>query len=248
MSSINENATNNSIFNLVENANSSNDNTPPPPPPPEEIESDTDNDTDTDVENNDLNFNDDDDDDNDDGDSDDGDSDDDGNDGNGDDNSHISVDGQPDNINLSETLNNDYNTDDDDDDDDDELNEDYLQKITNNMKTNIINKFHPELNSHNYDEINSYTKILRDKNNNIIDPFHKTIPILTKYERSRILGQRAKQINSGSKAFVEVDKNIHDGYLIASKELNEKKIPFIIRRPLPNGGSEYWKLEDLEIL
>jgi DNA-directed RNA polymerase I, II, and III subunit RPABC2 len=238
MSSINENATNNSIFNLVENANSSNDNTPPPPPP-EEIESDTDNDTDTDVENNDLNFNDDDDDD------------DDGNsDGNDDENSHISVDGQPDNINLSETLNNDYNTDDDDDDDDDddELNEDYLQKITNNMKTNIINKFHPELNSHNYDEINSYTKILRDKNNNIIDPFHKTIPILTKYERSRILGQRAKQINSGSKAFVEVDKNIHDGYLIASKELNEKKIPFIIRRPLPNGGSEYWKLEDLEIL
>jgi DNA-directed RNA polymerase I, II, and III subunit RPABC2 len=239
MSSINENATNNSIFNLVENANSSNDNTPPPPPP-EEIESDTDNDTDTDVENNDLNFNDDDDDDDDDGNS----------DGNDDENSHISVDGQPDNINLSETLNNDYNTDDDDDDDDDddELNEDYLQKITNNMKTNIINKFHPELNSHNYDEINSYTKILRDKNNNIIDPFHKTIPILTKYERSRILGQRAKQINSGSKAFVEVDKNIHDGYLIASKELNEKKIPFIIRRPLPNGGSEYWKLEDLEIL
>jgi DNA-directed RNA polymerase I, II, and III subunit RPABC2 len=239
MSSINENATNNSIFNLVENANSSNDNTPPPPPP-EEIESDTDNDTDTDVENNDLNFNDDDDDDDDDGNS----------DGNDDENSHNSVDGQPDNINLSETLNNDYNTDDDDDDDDDddELNEDYLQKITNNMKTNIINKFHPELNSHNYDEINSYTKILRDKNNNIIDPFHKTIPILTKYERSRILGQRAKQINSGSKAFVEVDKNIHDGYLIASKELNEKKIPFIIRRPLPNGGSEYWKLEDLEIL
>jgi DNA-directed RNA polymerase subunit K/omega len=95
------------------------------------------------------------------------------------------------------------------------------------MKTNVINKFHPELNSHNYDEINSYTKILRDKNNNIIDPFHKTIPILTKYERSRILGQRAKQINSGSKAFVEVDKNIHDGYLIASKELHEKKSPLL---------------------
>ena len=245
MSSINEKTTNNSIFNLVENDNSSSDNTPPPPPPPEDIESDYDNDTDTDndADNNDLNFNDDDDNDNND-DIDSGDSDKDD-----DENSKGSFDGEKDNINLSETLNNSYDTDDDDDDDDDEeLDEDYLQKITNNMKTNIINKFHPELNSHNYDEINSYTKILRDKNNNIIDPFHKTIPILTKYERARILGQRAKQINSGSKAFVEIDKNIHDGYLIASKELNEKKIPFIIRRPLPNGGSEYWKLEDLEII
>ena len=31
-------------------------------------------------------------------------------------------------------------------------------------------------------------------------------------------------------------------------EFEQKKIPFIVRRPLPNGGSEYWKLRDLEIL
>ena len=31
-------------------------------------------------------------------------------------------------------------------------------------------------------------------------------------------------------------------------ELKEKKIPFIIQRPLPNGNAEYWALEDLEIL
>ena len=29
-------------------------------------------------------------------------------------------------------------------------------------------------------------------------------------------------------------------------ELKLKRIPFIIRRPLPNGGSEYWKIQDLE--
>ena len=150
------------------------------------------------------------------------------------------------NDNLDDNNSMNYTTDDDDDMDDDD--ENYLQKITSNMKENIVNQYHPELNSHNYDEITSYTKIVRDNYNNIIDPFHKTIPILTKYERARILGQRAKQINSGAKAFVEIDKNIHDGYLIASKELQEKKIPFIVRRPLPNGGSEYWKLEDLEII
>jgi DNA-directed RNA polymerases I, II, and III subunit RPABC2 len=150
------------------------------------------------------------------------------------------------NDNLDDNNSMNYTTDDDDDMDDDD--ENYLQKITSDMKENIVNQYHPELNSHNYDEITSYTKIVRDNYNNIIDPFHKTIPILTKYERARILGQRAKQINSGAKAFVEIDKNIHDGYLIASKELQEKKIPFIVRRPLPNGGSEYWKLEDLEII
>ena len=37
-------------------------------------------------------------------------------------------------------------------------------------------------------------------------------------------------------------------YLIAEKELNQKKIPFIIMRPLPNGKKEYWRLQDLEII
>ena len=35
--------------------------------------------------------------------------------------------------------------------------------------------------------------------------------------------------------------NLFDGYKV-------KKIPFIIRRPIPNGGTEYWKLQDLELL
>jgi hypothetical protein len=37
-----------------------------------------------------------------------------------------------------------------------------------------------------------------------------------------------------------------DGNLIAEMELAQKTIPFIIRRPLCNGGSEYWKVDDLE--
>jgi DNA-directed RNA polymerase I, II, and III subunit RPABC2 len=101
---------------------------------------------------------------------------------------------------------------------------------------------------HNNKEIESLTIVIRDKYNNVIDDLHKTIPYLTKYERTRILGQRAKQILSGSSPFVEVDKEIVDSYIIAEMELKAKKIPFIIRRPLPNGGSEYWKLKDLEDL
>jgi hypothetical protein len=31
-------------------------------------------------------------------------------------------------------------------------------------------------------------------------------------------------------------------------ELQKKKIPFIIKRPLPNGSNEYWKVSDLKML
>ena len=45
-----------------------------------------------------------------------------------------------------------------------------------------------------------------------------------------------------------VPETIIDGYVIAELELKEKKIPFIIRRPIPGGGCEYWHLKDLEII
>ena len=59
---------------------------------------------------------------------------------------------------------------------------------------------------------------------------------------------RAKQLNNGADPFVKVDRGMIDGYTIALKEMEEKKIPFIIARPLPNGGREYWKLQDLELI
>jgi DNA-directed RNA polymerase I, II, and III subunit RPABC2 len=126
--------------------------------------------------------------------------------------------------------------------------EDYLQKIDDGVKNNIVSEFHPELLSHNHDEVESMCVISRDQDGLIVDPLHVTLPFLTKYEKARIIGERAKQIDAGSQPFVEVDTNILDGYLIALKELDEKKLPFIIKRPLPNGGCEYWKLQDLEII
>jgi len=30
--------------------------------------------------------------------------------------------------------------------------------------------------------------------------------------------------------------------------LKEKKIPFVIKRPIPSGGCEYWNLKDLEVI
>ena len=71
----------------------------------------------------------------------------------------------------------------------------------------------------------------------------KTIPIMTKYERARILGVRKQQLASGSKPCVDIRKmkSIDD---IAEAELEQRLLPFIVVRPLPNGTKEYWKLEE----
>jgi DNA-directed RNA polymerase I, II, and III subunit RPABC2 len=145
----------------------------------------------------------------------------------------------------SEYMDPDGSDDDDDDDDDDE---NYLQKFDENLKQNIIVDHHPEMQQHNYGEIESLCVIVRDSHGTIIDPLHKTLPFLTKYEKARILGERAKQINAGAKPFVKVESNVIDGYLIALSELEQKMIPFIVKRPMPMGGCEYWRLRDLEIL
>ena len=142
-----------------------------------------------------------------------------------------------DNNGLISPINSDVESDDDD----------YLQKFDLEQRDIYINKFHPECLTANSVEIENLAKITWNKNN-IIDENHKTLPFLTKYEKTKILGQRAKQINIGHKPYIEVPSNIIDGYLIAQLELQAKKIPVIIRRPLPGGKSEYWKLSDLEIL
>ena len=137
---------------------------------------------------------------------------------------------------------------DDDDDEDEDNDPDYLQKFDDSIKQRIISDFHPELKTHNYDEIDVLSRVVRDNMGTIIDPLHKTLPFLTKYEKTRILGERATQLNAGAIAMIEVDVDMIDGYVIALKEFEKKKIPFIIKRPLPNGAVEYWKLEDLEVL
>ena len=111
---------------------------------------------------------------------------------------------------------------------------------------NKLKHFHPESKVANYKEIKILTRIER-KDGIIVDTNHRTLPILSKYERTKILGQRAKQIEDGDTPYITTN-NIIDPYIIASMELEERKIPFIIRRPLPNGESEYWNLNDLQIL
>jgi DNA-directed RNA polymerase subunit K/omega len=55
-------------------------------------------------------------------------------------------------------------------------------------------------------------------------------------------------LNKGSNPFITLKNKILDNSLIAEKELQDKALPFIIMRPIPNRSSEYWKVSDLEII
>ena len=73
---------------------------------------------------------------------------------------------------------------------------------------------------------------------------YKTVSKLTKYEKTKVLSERASQIDDASVIYIEDYARFDNAYEIACEELNQKKIPFIIKRPYGN-TFEYWKLNDL---
>jgi len=129
------------------------------------------------------------------------------------------------------------------------LSDSYTTKFTDEMKKNHLASFHPEEIHKSFDEIYALSVISRNENGIITDSNHRTYPILSKYEKTKIIGLRVAQLNKGAEPYVALKTQvILDNSLIAEKELKEKKLPFIIMRPLPNGKSEYWNVNDLEYL
>jgi DNA-directed RNA polymerase subunit K/omega len=129
-----------------------------------------------------------------------------------------------------------------------DLGENDFYKFNNELKKNHTLNYHNECLYKNFNEIKELCKITRNKDGIIVDEMHKTMPLLTKYEKTKILGMRVKQLNSGTTPYITINEKIIDNYLIAQMELEQKKLPFIIQRPLPNNNFEYWKLQDLDLL
>jgi len=110
-------------------------------------------------------------------------------------------------------------------DDEDDLLEDEIDEINlSEQQTEVIDHYETKLKFYNTPKI--------------------TRNILTIYEKTRVLGLREKQLIDGAQSTIDT-KDCNNERDIAIKELREGKIPLMIVRPLPNGGKEYWKLQDL---
>ena len=133
-------------------------------------------------------------------------------------------------------------------DEEEELEHPYKTKFNEELRNEYLQKYHPEELHKTFDEIYKLSLVMRDENGTIIDMLHKTYPILTKYEKAKIIGLRVTQLNKGATPYIKLERNILDNTLIAEKELREKKIPFIIMRPIPDGSAEYWNVADLEYI
>jgi DNA-directed RNA polymerase subunit K/omega len=82
-----------------------------------------------------------------------------------------------------------------------------------------------------------------------LDKFHKSQPFLSVYERTKILGFRANQLAQGARSYLKpVPDHVTSTLEIAKLELNQRVLPFIIKRPIPDGTFEYWRLSDLMLI
>ncbi|KAI5148723.1 DNA-directed RNA polymerases I, II, and III subunit RPABC2 [Enteropsectra breve] len=73
-----------------------------------------------------------------------------------------------------------------------------------------------------------------------------TLNRMTIYEKAHIIGVRASQLSDDAPPLVDIGE-MTDCLEIAKKELFERKLPFIIRRKLPDGTYEDWGIDELLI-
>lgn len=73
----------------------------------------------------------------------------------------------------------------------------------------------------------------------------------TKYEYTTLLATRAEQIAQGAKPLVSLEglKTSDPMFVwnVAKREIEQRKLPFLIRRQMPNGTAEYWSAQEMEV-
>ncbi len=71
-------------------------------------------------------------------------------------------------------------------------------------------------------------------------------PTLTRFEKARIMGSRALQLSLGAPPFIDFSKDTSTSLEIAMEELQQRVIPIVIRRTLPNGDYQNIPIEQFE--
>jgi hypothetical protein len=100
------------------------------------------------------------------------------------------------------------------------------------------------------EEDGDYDKLILQS---LTDP-KRSIPFLTKFERSALISERATNLYENKlkgkrrllKIFLDHVDPSWSPIEIATREVDQKRLPVIIRRRLPSGKEELWKLQDLQ--
>lgn len=75
-----------------------------------------------------------------------------------------------------------------------------------------------------------------------------TLPVMTRFERAKLLGLRTEQLARGSDPCVPLEDPLRwTPSDVAQMELYAKTIPYIIARSLPDGSREIWNVRDLTV-
>lgn len=117
------------------------------------------------------------------------------------------------------------------------------------QKTQVLLDQHPEI-WPDYEDTVLERLVIREAYPpaGVTDKKHSTYPFLTLYEKTKVLAQRGAELARGAPPFIEVPEYMTDVYDIAKAELEAKRLPYILKRPLPDGEYEYWRLADLMII
>jgi len=149
--------------------------------------------------------------------------------------------------------------------DDDSVNEN-TTKMLNKSTENAIEQYRKirengrkELTEKEIAEIDKECEIIRNREIITKDILHKQVeitskdnqivigpPMLTRFEKARIMGARALQLSLGAPVFIEIPKNATTSLEIAMEELKQRVIPIVIKRTLPNGDYQNISLDKFE--
>lgn len=96
------------------------------------------------------------------------------------------------------------------------------------------------------DDVQKVSQASENSSNNI------TLPWMTKYEFDQVIGLRTMHLSKGAPPLVSLPENFRiEGNMelrkVAIDELQQKKLPYTIKRPLPNGRAEYWPVSRLAL-
>lgn len=121
------------------------------------------------------------------------------------------------------------------------------ETVQENNPLDVLQRYHPETILDYAEAIEPLVQVEQTPPSGG-DKHHTSQPFLSVYEKTKILSFRSNQLAQGARPYVTVPDHLTNVLEIAKLELTQRKLPYIIKRPMPDKTFEYWRLSDLMII